>query len=139
MTTEQQRKYAAVEIVGWKLGTTITVGREQSAYDKFVPEKNDLGAWTSIECGAANRWTCFGSTVMDYGSWRPDQDRDQLWLVLEKCEGEWFDALDRRGIDVNVDDRTVEHYCFWPMCMLDPAKALEAVVEAHQKRNGRRG
>ena len=106
--------YSATKIMGWiRRGRDYLISEEPldfapCAYED-VPYSND-------------------------NEWSPGTNRDHLFLILEKVDGEpWFDALETGGIDRQVDRESTENFAFWPTCIYDPALALEAICGAHRE------
>lgn len=132
MTIEEQREYAATKIMGWR--------------------KNGAGRWVDSENKAQYEYAPTYGDV--YDEWQPDQDRNHLWLVIEKIgEGRiWVEAFyamtgtgpqepmnfgggkvpsDRPKRDLIGAGRAQDTVMVeaWE----NPAKALEAIVKAHKQ------
>jgi hypothetical protein len=95
-------KYAAVEILG---GSLRGYGEFSAQAYKWPNDSGERGlGWEFVS------------------SWKPDTDRNQLWLVLEKfmlSDSEFEDTRD-----------------WWYDCMKDPALALKAICESHRQGQG---
>lgn len=109
MTIEQLREYAALEILGWK---------KESLPDPFGPD--GAVSWDYVAPDY--------SREVAVESFRPDQDRNQLALVMNALT-DWADK--QKSDDSNKGWEAVTDA--WITALSYPALALEAVCKAHQE------
>ena len=100
MTEQELREYAATKIMGWELRGGLW----------YEPDGSDF----------EREFRC------DQDDWHPDTDRDQLWLVLEKC-----DVPTSLIYRMNGHEGQGESGSWWYRCMKDPARALKVICESH--------
>ena len=91
-------EYSATKILGWELKANTT---------SCLPYYGGPHGRTPVHC------------------WHPDKLRDQLWLVLEKCNFSLRLAAEKV---IHGEDSRVSIYAHG---MIQPAVALEAICKAH--------
>jgi len=113
VTIEEAREYSAIEILGWKL---------ESLPEPFGDDGDLMWDYVSPDY----------SRECSVQSWRPDQDRDQLWLVLDKLVQDG--ATDAANWLWQRSDFTSwgAQNGFYN-CMAHPARALIAICGAHKE------
>lgn len=101
MTIETAREYSATKIMGWSAHELLT-----------------------------DRWVTGDDQRQHKGDWRPDQDRNQLWLVIKECDT----ATQRRaGYYVGHKDDQCPLGSLCMVAMDKPWYALEAICWAHKE------
>lgn len=72
-------------------------------------------------------------------TWHPDEDRNQLAMVIERVQGSHGRVVQRAGQllrtsrKVSPGRRFMQRLALYKCAMTDPAKALDAIVTAHRE------
>ena len=116
MTTEECRRYSAEEILGWDT--------MMSGYGSY----RDDGYYDALDEHIH---------IDDRRDWKPDEDRNQLWLVMQRVPeiDEVLECLTSEGSIVGsfgtYSEDDMRH--FYKFAWEHPEEALKAICEAHKR------